>query len=97
MENDVPITFSFADKHISAFICNSSYNQDFLNGIMLQLMTYHSSLELKLVFLLTEKETEEPRKVDTEATENVESAAYITGDVVYHKTKSYVQKKIKQQ
>ena len=53
--NDVPITFSFADKHISAFICNSSYNQDFLNGVFLQLMAYHSSLDLKLVFMLTDK------------------------------------------
>ena len=51
----VPITFSFADKHISAFICNSSYNQDFLNGIFLQLMAYHSSQDLKLVYLLTDK------------------------------------------
>ena len=54
LEN-VPITFSFAEKNISAFICNSSYNQDFLNGIFLQLMAYHSSLDLKLVFLLTDK------------------------------------------
>ena len=54
--NDVPITFSFAEKNISAFICNSSYNQDFLNGIFLQLMAYHSSQDLKLVFMLTGKE-----------------------------------------
>ena len=52
---DVPITFSFADKHISAFICNSSYDQDFLNGVFLQLMAYHSSLDLKLIFMLTDK------------------------------------------
>ena len=55
--NDVPITFSFADKHISAFICNSSYNQDFLNGVFLQLMAYHSSQDLKLIFMLTDKST----------------------------------------
>ena len=53
--DNVPITFSFASKHISAFICNSSYNQDFLNGVLLQLMTYHSSQDLKLVFMLTDK------------------------------------------
>ena len=53
--NEVPITFSFANQHISAFICNSSYNQDFLNGIFLQLMAYHSSQDLKLVFMLTDK------------------------------------------
>ena len=55
--NDVPITFSFADKHISAFICNSSYNQDFLNGVFLQLMAYHSSQDLKLIFMLTDRST----------------------------------------
>ncbi|MBQ3510914.1 MAG: type VII secretion protein EssC [Bacilli bacterium] len=54
--NDVPITFSFSDKNISAFICNSSYNQDFLNGIFLQLMAYHSSQDLKLIFMLTDKD-----------------------------------------
>lgn len=52
LEN-VPITFSFLEKNISAFICNSSFNQDFLNGVFLQLMAYHSSQDLKLVFLLT--------------------------------------------
>ena len=53
--NNVPITFSFAEKNISAFICNSSYNQDFINGIFLQLMAYHSAVDLKLVFMLTDK------------------------------------------
>ncbi len=53
--DNVPITFSFSSKHISAFICNSSYNQDFLNGVFLQVMAYHSSLDLKLVFMLTDK------------------------------------------
>ncbi len=52
LEN-VPITFSFAQKHISAFICNSSYNKDFMNGVFLQLMALHSSQDLKLVFLLS--------------------------------------------
>lgn len=52
LEN-VPITFSFAQKHISAFICNASYNKDFMNGVFLQLMALHSSQDLKLVFLLS--------------------------------------------
>ncbi len=51
LEN-VPITFSFLEKNVSAFICNSSYNLEFLNGVLLQLLTYHSSLDVKLVFLL---------------------------------------------
>ena len=53
--DNVPITFSFAEKHISAFICNSVYNQDFLNGMLLQLMAYHAAMDLKIVFLLTER------------------------------------------
>lgn len=57
--DNVPITFSFVEKNISAFICNSSFNQDFLNGVFLQLMTFHSSLDLKLVFLLTEKNNDD--------------------------------------
>lgn len=52
LEN-VPITFSFAQKNISAFICNSSYNKDFMDGVLLQLMALHSSQDLKIVFLLS--------------------------------------------
>ena len=51
--NDVPITFSFAKNHISALICNSSYNQDFLNGILLQIMAYHSSQDVKIVYMFS--------------------------------------------
>lgn len=55
--NDVPITFSFAKHNVNAFICNSSYNQDFLNGIFLQLMAYHSSQDLKIVYMFINDKT----------------------------------------
>lgn len=56
LEN-VPITFSFAKHNINAFICNSSYNQDFLNGIFLQLMAYHSAQDLKIVYMFINDKT----------------------------------------
>jgi len=56
--DNVPITISLTEKYISAFICKSTHNIDFLKGIFLQLLTYHSSQDLKLVFLISgENET----------------------------------------
>ena len=55
LEN-VPVTFSFTKKYISAIICNIKNYDDFLNGLFLQLMGYHSSLDLKIVFLLDNQE-----------------------------------------
>ena len=49
----VPITVSLLDNLITAFICNSSFSIDYINGIILQLITFHSALDLKLVLLTT--------------------------------------------
>ena len=51
LEN-VPITFSFLEKNISAIICNLKNADDYINGMLLQLFYYHSAKELKIVFLL---------------------------------------------
>lgn len=44
----------------------------------------------------SEQEQSQPQKVDTEAAESVESAAYTTADTVYHKGKTFTQNKIKE-
>ena len=50
LEN-VPITFSLLQNKISAIICNSDFNQAFINTIFTQLTIFHSAADLKIVFL----------------------------------------------
>lgn len=54
---NVPITISYVENKVSALVTECSFAQDFINGIILQLVTYHSSNDLKIVFL-TNKENE---------------------------------------
>ena len=49
---NVPLLFSFKDNKISAIIANPQYKDDFLRGIFLQLISYFSAEDLKLVFIL---------------------------------------------
>lgn len=51
----VPITVSLADNFISSIICNFKNSEDFLNGIMLQLLALHNPKDLKIVLLTSEK------------------------------------------
>lgn len=55
---DIPITFSLLNNPISAIICNNSNQEKFINSILLQLVTFQSAVELKLVFLLNHNEKE---------------------------------------
>lgn len=50
LEN-VPITVSFKDQIVTALILSSNFSNSFIDSMMLQLMTYHSPLELKLVII----------------------------------------------
>ena len=52
---DVPITFSLVEKNISALITKDNDIIDkFVKNMLLQLITFHSYQDLKLVFLLKE-------------------------------------------
>lgn len=53
--NNVPITASFKDQIVTALILSNKNSEDFINSIMLQLMTYHSPLDLKLVIITDEE------------------------------------------
>lgn len=48
---DAPVHFSFLKKSISAIIGNTDTIQKFFDGILLQLMTFHSYDDLKVVVL----------------------------------------------
>ena len=52
---DIPITYSLKEEPVSALITVSKYNDAFINSIMLQLITYQSPLDLKLIIITDEK------------------------------------------
>ncbi len=47
--NNVPITVGLKDRIVTSLIMLSKGTNDFINGIMLQLLTFHSPLDLKIV------------------------------------------------
>ena len=51
MLENVPVSLNFVEKNISAVIGTGENKQDFLNGLILQMITYHSYEDLKIVVL----------------------------------------------
>ena len=51
----VPITVNLAEHFVSSIICNFENQEDYLNGIMLQLLSLHNPKDLKIIFLTSEK------------------------------------------
>ena len=49
--NNVPITVSFKDQIVTALILSNKNSEDFINSIMLQLITYNSTLYLKFIII----------------------------------------------
>ena len=54
---NAPVTVSFLENYISAIVTNANFYNDYLNGILLQLITFHSGKDLKIV-MLTNKTNE---------------------------------------
>ncbi|MBR4618270.1 MAG: type VII secretion protein EssC [Bacilli bacterium] len=54
LEN-VPINFSFVKHNITAIIGDGQQKNSFVDGLLLQLMTYHSYEDLKIVLFTNEK------------------------------------------
>ena len=54
LEN-VPISLSFIQKNIVAIIGNATNKKEFIDGLILQILTYHSYEDLKLVVLTNEQ------------------------------------------
>lgn len=52
--NSVPITANLKENIVTAFILSNSHPTDFINGIMLQLLSLHSPLDLKIVVFTDE-------------------------------------------
>lgn len=54
LEN-VPVTINFIEKNITAIIGTGSNKKHFLDGLLLQILTYHSYEDLKIVVLTNEQ------------------------------------------
>ncbi len=55
MIENVPISLSFVNNNITAIIGNAANKQQFIDGLILQMLTYHSYDDLKLVILTNQK------------------------------------------
>jgi len=53
LEN-VPVSFSFTENRATALICEGAFEQSYIDGLILQLITFHSAADLKLVFLIND-------------------------------------------
>ena len=54
MLNDVPISLSFVKNYVSAIIGEGSQKQKFIEGLILQMITFHSYEDLKIVLFTNE-------------------------------------------
>lgn len=52
--SDVPINISLIEKNISAFVCDDRIRNNYLDNIILQLITLHSGADLKIVIFTNE-------------------------------------------
>ena len=55
MLENVPVSLSFVAKNISAIIGTSNNKKQFIEGLILQMLAYHSYEDLKIVVLTNEK------------------------------------------
>ena len=55
MLENVPVTLNFIEKNITAIIGTAQNKQQFLEGLLLQVITYHSYEDLKIVVLTNEQ------------------------------------------
>lgn len=52
---NVPITMSFTENIVSSIICSLPNSEDYIKGIILQLLTLHNPKDLKIVILTSSK------------------------------------------
>ena len=52
---NVPITMSLCDNLVSSIICNYPNSEDYIKGIILQLLVLHNPKDLKIVLLTSKK------------------------------------------
>ncbi len=55
--SDVPITVNLTNQTILSFVFNCTYKDDYINGIITQILALHSATDLKIV-ILTNKQNE---------------------------------------
>lgn len=58
MLRDVPMPFNIGEKYIHAILGDRELSKQFILGLILQLVTFHSFVNLKLIFLLNDENKE---------------------------------------
>jgi len=53
--NDVPVTLSLIEKNVVSFVFDCNYKYNYINSLILQLVSLHSGKDLKIVILTDEK------------------------------------------
>jgi len=53
--DNVPVALSLAKNNIVSCLCSCSFKESFIDGLILQLVTYHSALDLKIVLFTREE------------------------------------------
>lgn len=78
MLENVPISLSFVQKNISAIIGTSANKRQFVDGLILQMLAYHSYEDLRIVIFTNEKNAAywEPLKVAPHTWSNDKSVRY---------------------
>ncbi len=56
--NNVPVTLSLTKNNILSFLFECSFKEHFINGIILQAVTYHSAQDLKIVLFTNEESSD---------------------------------------
>ena len=50
--NNIPVYYSLLENRLSAVICNMPNKVNYINSLLLQIITFHSAADLKLVFFV---------------------------------------------
>lgn len=56
--NNIPVTISLLENSITGIIIGNSRMKDYLNSLMIQLVTMHSAVDLKIIILTNDKNKE---------------------------------------
>lgn len=80
---DVPISISFVKNYITAIIGEGSQKQNFIEGLLLQMMAFHSYQDLKIVLFTNDKNSSkwDYLKVLPHCFNNDKSVRYFASDI----------------
>lgn len=94
---EIPITLSLLENNKLALIKNSTFQDDYIKNLILQLITLHSAIDLKLIILTTkekEKNWNYAKYLPHCFSENKETRLYATNIEEYKIINQYIEQEI---